>query len=95
MGFSEQTFYAVTCDYPGCDAMDDGGEFTYWSEREHAITNALEGDWLLEAEDGKDRLFCAGHVERVGWLSDLPEADENTDDARYIDLPDGERVVLG
>lgn len=101
MGTTSKLFYAVTCDYPGCDARDDGGEFLYWGEPEHAIEAAIEGQWMQEEpihdHHGERRLFCYGHPEHIVWLSDEdpgPMTSGNEEDARILTLPDGERVVL-
>lgn len=99
MSTTSKAFYAAVCDYPGCDARDDGGEFTFWDDPQYAIDSAIDGGWLQEAQtDGAPlRLFCEGHAEHIVWLSDEdpgPMTSGNEEDARILTLPGGERVVL-
>lgn len=103
MSFTTRTFYAATCDYPGCGRLEDGGDYTFWSEPEHAREGAIEGDWSEESTDSakargnEQRLFCDGHGEHIVWLSDEdpgPMTSGDEEDARVLTLPDGERVVL-
>lgn len=44
------TFHQVVCDWPGCDAVDDEGEYGWWQEPEHAFEQARDAEWAVEEE---------------------------------------------
>lgn len=53
----EVTYYQAVCD--SCGLVDDQGEYTAWSERDHARLSAVEAEWLVLTEaNGNEFLVC-------------------------------------
>lgn len=76
-----RTYYLAQCDYPGCGAKYEGGEYDYWETPDLASEDATSIDmWLAMADwNGTARFFCSRHLrlnERgytLGYDFDNPE----------------------
>lgn len=55
MGICSSEHYWITCDHPGCAAIDDGPES---ESMEAAIDYAMEGEWESHGGD----YYCPEHA---------------------------------
>jgi len=48
MSIQSKPYYWVVCDEPGCERKStDGGDYTAWSEEDHALDDADASEWLI------------------------------------------------
>lgn len=72
MSIRSVTYYQVQCD--ACGAVDDGGEYSAWSEPDAAVQAAESADWLcLTDVAGVAYHLCDGHLEGVLWCATCEE----------------------
>ena len=68
MSWEEQTFYALHCDWPGCEvsSKDFSDEYSHWMEKDYVEDQANDAGWWQGRGEGE--WYCDGHP--VQWDSD-------------------------
>ena len=83
MSLCEVTYYIAVCDFPGCDAEAEYGDYTAMGDPGSAIEMAEEGDWRIGAKPKE--CYCPEHP--VVWDCDIEEGRE-TPNPPYILIED-------
>lgn len=81
-----EEFYGTKCDYPGCGAVFQGYESSYWSDKGTSQEEAREDGWLTDYH-GHD--YCPTHTVM------LPAPDENDEHDGVRPIPDTWDARLG
>lgn len=63
MSVKETSYYSVVCDYPGCTATAQDGDYSAWSDPSQAYEEAVDGEWLILYGD-ESRDYCPAHTIR-------------------------------
>lgn len=84
MALREVTYYIATCDFPGCDAEAEYGDYTAMGDPVSAIEMAEEGDWHAGAKPKE--CYCPKHP--VVWDCDIEEGRETAPAPPYILIED-------
>lgn len=81
MSVQSAPYYWITCDWPGCDATAQDGDYSAWGDHGAAYGEAVNAEWCCTDNEGD---FCPEHStydeetdERVPLSTDLAGQFEN------------------
>ena len=92
MSLREVTYYIATCDFPGCGADADYGDYTAMGDASAATEMAVDADWMTSSDE--KRIYCPKHP--LVWESDLNEDETAAPTKPYLLLKndDFNEVIL-
>jgi len=79
MSLRAETFYALQCDFPECEELWEGYEYTYFADGPDT-SNAQEDGWFVDDSTGE--AYCSAHTIEVDCP---PEMQKLSFDANAVD----------